>query len=170
MAGWIVLALWMSRDSSAVHATGFDHVRSAESEIRVLIAEGYARSATFRQLVDTTEALPCIVYIATVVKLSQRMNGALLHEAAGRRDAPILRILLKTNLSREEAIAVIGHELQHVFEFVSQRPAAGGDEFEAAFDALDPRARAAGDRTYETDAAVVVTTKIRDELRRSPRR
>jgi hypothetical protein len=41
------------------------------------------------------------------------MRGALLHKPAGLREMPILRVVLKTNLAREEAIATIAHELQH---------------------------------------------------------
>lgn len=164
-----VVALWLAANSSAVHAAAFDHVRSQELQIRNLIGEGYSRSSTFRELVDAVEDLPCIVYVATVVKLSQRMSGALLHQAVGARDLPILRVLVRASLSREEAIAIIGHELQHVVEAVSARRPVEGVDLAGAFDALDPTARVSGDRKYETAAAIAVTTKVREELQHARR-
>ena len=86
--------------------------------IRTLIGDGYMRSATFKTLVDTVENLSCVVYVTSAVKLSDGMRGALLHSAAGSRELPVLRVLLKASLAPYEAIAVIGHELQHVIEAV----------------------------------------------------
>jgi hypothetical protein len=171
MAGWILVTLWMSANSNAVQPTTFNHVRSAESRVRGLIAEGYARSATFEALVDTVEELSCVVYIGTVVSLSQGMRGALLHwPVVGSREMPVLRVLLVASLSRDEAIAVIGHELQHVVEAVRGVRAEGGDAtITAVFDKLAPTARARGSARYETEAAVYVTTKVRRELHRARR-
>jgi hypothetical protein len=150
MVGWIALALWMSGDSSAVRPKAFNHVRSAEAPIRSLIAEGYTRSATFRTLVDATEARSCVVYFASVSKLSESRQGALLHRSAGRGDTPILRVLLRTSLSRTETIAVIAHELQHVVETLSVASLQGGVSF----------------TTGETEAAIAVTIRVREELRK----
>ena len=70
---------------------------------------------------------------------------------------PILRVVLKSNLSREEAIATIAHELQHVVEAVTTIPASGQWNMSAAFDKLDPaRAHTTGVHVYETNAAVKV--------------
>lgn len=163
MAGWLVLAIWMSADSSAVQRATFNHVRSHERQLREAIAEGYARSPTFRALVDATEELSCVVYIATAVTLSQGMRGALLHQSGGRREMPILRVLVKANLSRDEVISTIGHELQHVVEAI-EGAARTGVEMITLFEKLDSNPTT-GKRTYETDAAVQVTSKVAGELR-----
>ena len=171
MAAWIVLALWMSGNSSSAQPTAFNHLRSGESFVRDVIGEGYARSVTFRRLVDTTEGLPCIVYVATAVKLPAGMTGALLHMPAGLREMPVLRVLLKSNLSRQEAIAMIAHELQHVVEAASAARTTGRWDMAAAFDQLDPAtARTTGVHRYETDAAVEIWRTVRDELRRGDSR
>jgi len=164
----LVVALWLRANLTAVQSTPFKHVRSEESHVRTLIADGYVRSATLKELVDTVEELSCVVYIATAVKLSQGMQGALLHLLAGSRETPILRVLVKTNLSRDEAIAVIAHELQHVVEAVRGTQGAAASGATAVFDALDPTARAGGDRKYETAMAVAVTAKVRKELKKAP--
>ena len=67
---------------------------------------------------DSVEGLPCVVYVASVVKLSDGKRGALLHWPSNSPEMPVLRMSIKTNLSHDEAIAVIGHELQHVVEAV----------------------------------------------------
>jgi hypothetical protein len=171
MATGIVLALWMSVNSSAVQPTTlshpFNHVRSDDSRVREAIGEGYTRSATFRALVDATEALSCIVYVTPAVKLSRGMRGALLHRTDGRRDMPVLRVLVKTNLSRDETIAIIAHELQHVAEALGAATEPEGAAVAVVFETPDATAR--GDGTYETDAAVDVARKVRDELQRSRR-
>ncbi len=167
MAGWIVLAIWVSVDFSALQRATFTHVRSPEEQVRETIADGYARSPTFRALVDATEGLSCVVYVTTVVKLSQGMRGALLHQPAGRREMPVLRVLVKRNLSRDEAIATIGHELQHVVEAMSGT--AGGEIQMAALFAGLNATEGHDVRKYETDAAVDVTRRVHDELRHRPK-
>jgi hypothetical protein len=142
-------------------------VRSHDVRLRDLIARGYAQSATFRRLVDTIEDLPCIVYVTSAVKLSGGVTGALLHTSAGLPELPILRVLVKTNLPADEAIWTIGHELQHVVEAVGGLREKGGLAITATFDALSARGRSSGGTPYkyETEAAIIVATQVRDELR-----
>src|SRR5215212_210908 len=125
MAAWTVLTLWISVNLNAVPPATFNHVRSDQARVRGMISEEYARSTTFRNLVDADEELPCVVYIAPIAKLSQGMRGALLHETHGLREMPMLRVLLRANLSGDEAISVIGHELQHVVEAIRGGGASG---------------------------------------------
>jgi hypothetical protein len=97
------------------------------------------------------------------------MRGALLHSSVGLREMPVLRVVVTRNLSRDETISVIAHELQHVLEAVDGAASAGAVPMTVIFDELDPTARARGIRKYETDAAVAVTRKVRDELGRASR-
>ena len=166
MAGWIVIALWISANAGGAPQAAFAHVRSGEHPIRTLIADGHARSPTFRALVERVEQMSCVVYVATAVKLSQGMRGALLHTAVGPDRIPVLRVLIRASLGPDEAIAVIGHELQHVIEAIEHAPAAGSQPMSAVFDKLDETARGGSIRKYETEAAIEVTERVRDELRR----
>src|SRR5262245_28204224 len=150
MVPWIVLTVLMSPDSSSSASIAravvpptdqsqtFTHVRSGDARIRARITEGYARSATFRALVDAVESLSCLVYIAPVVKLTDGMRGALLHGSAGSLEMPVLRVLILANLSGEETIAVIGHELQHVSEAMRGTRMDGADSLTEVFAGLDP--------------------------------
>ena len=173
MAGWIVLALFTlagsSGESPATFDPTFDNVRSAEPALRLLIADGYRRSATFKAVVDRIEALPCVVYVGTTAKLSHGMRGALLHSPVGLKEMPVLRVLLRANLSDDEAISVIAHELHHVDEALGQTPAGHEVVMTAVFAKLDPTAEGRDVRKYETDAAIAVTNTVRAELRRHRR-
>jgi hypothetical protein len=163
MGAWIVLALWMSPNLTAVPRSFFAHVRSEDPRVRALLVEGYAHSGTFRKMVDAAEALSCIVYISSAVKLSQGMNGALLHQSGGRPEMPVLRVLLKTNLSSDEAMATIAHELQHVVEGVTGLTSRGDGNLRAVFESLGA-AGARGTTKYDTEAAIQVTLLVRSEL------
>src|SRR5262249_37135848 len=99
------------------------------------------------------------------IALSQGMEGALLHTVNGRPDLPILRVVIKASLAGNRAIAIIGHELQHVVEL------AGADMSSSRavtdrFAALDADG---GPNTahVETEQAKSVTLRVLDELRRS---
>jgi len=165
MAAWVVLTLLLSGNLSAGQPA-FNHVRSEEERVRHLVETGYRRSATFRALVDSVEASPCIVYIVRTVHMAQGINGALVHVAAGGREQPILRVLVRPNVSDDEAIATIGHELRHVIEAVNGDGGPGVDF--TVFDRLDAApGTTSGGRKYETGAAIIVTGVIRKELRLS---
>ena len=167
MAGWMLVALWTSANSIAPQPATFNHVRSDESRIRTLVAEGYAHSPTFRTLVDTVEGLSCVVYVSTIVKLSGGKRGALLHRAAGRTEMPVLRVLLKTNLAPDEAIAVIGHELQHVVETMREADAAGRFDPAAASAKRSSSSRADSRDRSDTEQAIAVTARVLDELKKN---
>jgi hypothetical protein len=161
MAGWILLAL-LSTNSIAVQPASFKHVRAIEPRIRRAIADGYARSPTFKTLVDAVDRLPCVVYIGHIVKLSDGMSGALLHSSAGSRERPVLRVLLKASLAHDEAIAVIGHELQHVVEVVGG--AAGVLDFRDAV-GRSGYGNTPGLHRYDTPSAIAVTESVTMELK-----
>ena len=84
MAGWIVLAFWMAANCNSARPNAFNHLRSNETFLRDVVIEGYARSGTFRDLVDATERLSCIVYVTIAVNMPAGMRGALLLRPAGR--------------------------------------------------------------------------------------
>jgi len=169
MAGWILLTLWTSANSIAVQPTTFKHVRSAESGIRALIADGYARSPTFKKLVDAVDDLACVVYVSSIARLSQGMRGALLHWTAANPEMPVLRVLLKANLARDEAIAVTGHELQHVIEAVRKDRVTDRFDVTATFDRLDPSSQRGSVHKYDTDEAIRITVTVLDELNQARR-
>ena len=69
------------------------------------VAQRIRAFADVQAVVDDVESRPGIVYIEQAVTLSRAMDGALLHTIAGSREMPLLRVLLKTNLAPDYAIA-----------------------------------------------------------------
>jgi hypothetical protein len=161
---WIAATCFCSFALTADRATAseFLHVRSDDACIRAVLRSGYDRSPTFRALVDEIESRPGIVYIEQAVKLSRRMDGALLHAVAGSREIPLLRVLLKTNLAPDYAIAVLGHELQHVVEVLRAGPPKDAAAIAALFAALDHQT---DDSKFETEDARAIASLVRSELR-----
>ena len=144
----------------------FTHVRSESATIRARLVDGYVRSEMFRRLVDEIERLTGIVYIDETVKLSQHKYGALLHAIGGSRQMPILRVMIKSNLAGDYAIAVLAHELQHVVETLQAAPSSG-PAMGSYFASVD---REASTSKFETEEARRVTTTVLDELRASRKR
>lgn len=159
-----ILALVVTGTTALAHtktAAGFDHVRSDRAPIRALLASGYERSATFRRLVDDIGQLPGIVYITETVKLSQCMDGALLHTVGGSGQTPILRVVIKTNLAGDYAIGILAHELQHVAETL-RAGLTSGTAMGVLFASLD---RDGSSSKFETEEARLVAARVIEELR-----
>lgn len=169
----------MSADSSVIRPTAFlhlrsgdasqtaadfRHVRSAQADVGELLTAGYERSVTFKALVDEIETLPGIVYIEKTIALSRGLNGALLLAAAGSRELPILRVLIRANLSGDYRIANLAHELEHVVEVLRAGATTSG-EMSRLFASLDEPERRPGPR-FETAAAREITEQVLKELGR----
>ena len=148
-------------------AAEFEHVRSEEASIRVLLRNGYERSATFRMLVDDIDSRPGVVYVASTIRLSRHMDGALLHKLGGSPDIPILRMLIKTAIAGDYAIGILAHELQHVLEVLRAGSPADGAAMATLFGALDHQA---ADSKFETEEARAITSRVLDELEAGRRR
>ena len=167
-------SLWMAATcfcgfalaASRATASDFLHVRSDDASIRDWLHSGYDHSPTFRALADEIESRPGIVYIAQAVALSRGMHGALLHAVGGSRELPIFRVLLKTNLGRDEAVSILAHELQHVLEVLRAGSPADGAAMATLFGALDAQT---ADSKFETEDARAITSRVLSELRANRR-
>ena len=73
----------------------------------------------------------------------------------------MLRVLLKTNLAGDYAVAVLAHELQHVAEALRAGPPRNAAEMEALFTAHDPQTV---DSKFETEEARAITDVVLREL------
>jgi len=161
MRGILVSVLLLAASPAA--AAPFAHVRSEDAAVQSWLADGYARSATFRALVDEIDGLPGIVYIEATVAVPLGLDGALLHSVAGSRDLPLLRVLVRWSLSRATGIATIAHELQHVAEVLRAGQTADSAAISALFGSIG-ETRSTGSRHFETADAKRVTRRVLDEL------
>jgi hypothetical protein len=94
-------------------------IRSSDRALNELLADGYARSATFQCLVDAISMKNTLVYVEAGVCAFGHVNACLLPFMATTDKARYLRIVLTRPLNtakKDRLIALIGHELQHALE------------------------------------------------------
>ena len=90
-------------------------VRAPDARVHSLLAEGLHRSRTFAALITALNRTDVIVYIESVMTLPKDTMGRLTMMPRGG-EFRYLRVQIRADLSRREAIALIGHELQHALE------------------------------------------------------
>jgi hypothetical protein len=98
----------------------FTRVRSTERFMIALIREGYERSPTFRELVDTLQHSNMIVFVQPGPCAGGRIRSCLtsVNGSAAERH---IRIKVDTRTSKGALIAAMGHELQHAVE-IAEHP------------------------------------------------
>jgi len=162
---WLLagLSLWVGGVDE--HTGGrMPHLRPLDSLAGNAIEVGLERSPTFAALVKTIEGSEFVVYVESSRKLKDRMKGCLVHGTAGSR---YLRVLLKTGLSIDERIEVLGHELQHVREVIQAGIPNDSASMQELFSRIGYNKRQQGgqQQEYETQAARLVSATIARELR-----
>jgi len=127
-----------------------------------LIEDGVRRSAAFRTLVDRLFGTGVIVYVEPVTYLPPQTDAV---TQFGGVAGPFryLRVSLRARAERVRLIALLGHELQHVFE-VSQSPAVVSVQ---SFEALYRRIGDTNEAGYDTSAARRAGDRVMTELMRS---
>ena len=94
---------------------GGARIRPTDSRSEALLREGMARSQTFRQLVDRLEASNVFVYVSISPLLKSSLAGGLnwMTQSGAYR---YLRATISSELSHDQTIAALAHELQHAVE------------------------------------------------------
>ena len=95
-------------------------VRSGDTRSAALLTKGLERSATIRALVHHLEQRNVIVYIQIQPALKRRLAGTLTW-ITNTPTHRFVRVSINPELKTEDAIATLGHELQHALE-VAQAP------------------------------------------------
>ena len=158
------MSLWVGGIGDERSAASMPHLRPLDSLAANAIDVGVKRSPTFAALVQTIEGSEFVVYVESSRKLKDGMEGCLVHGAAGPR---YLRVLLKTGLSVDERIEVLGHELQHVREVIEAGILNDSASMQALFSRIGYNKRQEGGRQqeYETEAARSISATVARELR-----
>ena len=136
-------------------------VRTVSPRIQSLLAEGMKRSTTFARLISAVNQTDVIVYLQPVVDMPKSLAGRLLllPLAGGQR---YLRVQLRADLTPDETIALIGHELRHALEVADARDVRD----EASLIELYQRIgnTGGGSHSYDTVAAQTTGRVVRSEL------
>jgi hypothetical protein len=143
------------------------HVRSEDHLLADLITRASLGSATFRRLLTTIESTNGIVYVEAGKCSHGGVRACLLmwvHAAGGNRFLRV-RVDRQREDSDLDAMASLGHELQHAIEGLSDVTVIDGTTLYGFFRRYAPT----DDSRFETTAAVTIGNTIRDEIQASER-
>jgi hypothetical protein len=138
------------------------HMRTGVDRIAEVITSGYARSRSFKNLVDRLRSAGAIVFIEAgrcKPNALSAVRGCLVPRAQTEH-ARYFQMVVDVGKSDDRLIALVGHELQHAFELVSL-PMTMKNAIEASRSGFQHTAA----RTYETEQALRVAEVILRELR-----
>jgi hypothetical protein len=136
-------------------------VRAAEARVHSLMAEGLQRSRTFASLVTALNRTDVIVYIESVMTLPKDTMGRLIMTPRAG-EFRYLRIQIRAELSRREAIALIGHELQHALEIADAQDVRDTTSLIKLYERIGHQSL--GEHAYDTEAARDTGRVVRREL------
>lgn len=137
-------------------------VRSTDRRIMELIHTGVERSATFAQLVTLLNATDVIVYIERVATLPNTLAGRMLLLPMAHQQR-YLRIQVRADLSPNELIALIGHELRHALEIAEDATVRDQSSMLTLYQRIGHRS-AGTMHTFDTFAAQDAGRQVRSEL------
>jgi hypothetical protein len=151
--------------ASSVPATidgGGPRIRPQNAYIAELLKTGRARSATLRSLAERIEASNVIVYIAVNPLLKSGLSGAL-NWMTRAGEFRYVRASLSRDLTPDQMIATLAHELQHAAEVAEDATVISEDTLVAMYRriGLPSRASVPG---WETIAAQQIGYQVRREL------
>jgi hypothetical protein len=136
-------------------------VRATDARLQSLLGEGLHRSRTFASLLTALSRTDVIVYVESVMTLPKNTMGRLaMMPMAG--DFRYLRVQIRADLSRREAIALIGHELQHALEIADATEVRDSTALIGLYERIGHAGD--GEHTYDTDAAQDAGRTVRREL------
>ena len=152
---------------AAETSTATSRVRSTDRALVELIEQGARGSDTFRRLVAAIQTSNGIVYVEPGT-CSHGVRACLQMWMLVSGPDRFLRVLVDRQKadSAVELTGLIGHELQHVIEALSEPAVTNGAMLYNFFRRYAPT----DDNRFETTAAVNAGNTIRDELRTKRRR
>lgn len=141
---------------------GGPRIRPQDSRSVQVMQEGVTRSSTFRSLVDRIESSNVIVYIAVSPALKPSLSGALTWMTRAG-DFRYVRASISTELTFDQMIATVGHELQHAVEVIEDESVSDERSLVALYKRIGEPSRAANSG-WETANAQQTGYQVRREL------
>jgi hypothetical protein len=136
------------------------HIRTDTPYIRAILKDGLTKSPTFARLASRIERSDVIVQIEVVPRLPSAVEGRMLlltRTIANR----YIRIQIELRGSRQDTIALLGHELWHAGEVANAPDVSTQDELVALYERIGTRV---GFKQYETAGARDAGRRVRSEL------
>lgn len=142
-------------------------VRSSDDRFLGLLRDGCRRSPTFRGEVASVERLHGIVYVARGrcgPGAAGQLAACLLHVVVTAGDGTRILRVVTGDVARDRWIALVGHELHHATEALTDPAVVDGGSMTVRFQSLDPEWSSKTLGQYETRAAQDVEARIAREL------
>jgi uncharacterized protein YoaH (UPF0181 family) len=136
-------------------------VRAATSRVHELMAEGLRRSPTFASLMTDLNRTDVIVYIEQIMTLPKETLGRLTIVPRGDKYR-YLRIQIRADLPRNEAIALIAHEMRHALEVADDADVRDSVGLIRLYERIGHSI--GGEHVYDTIAAQDTGRQVRREL------
>jgi len=163
-SGLFIVALFMVMWPRLVFSTSWQeqvHLRSENPAITRLIARADQRSITFHGLLEDMARTDGLVYVETGL-CGHGVRACMLHSITRSGPFRLLRILIdpqSANTDDAHLAGIIGHELQHALEVLSNPKITSGA---AMFNFYNRTAPASG--AFETAAARLVGDRVIGEM------
>jgi hypothetical protein len=147
--------------------TGEVRLRPQDPRLEKVLKDGAARSTTFKALVDRIEASNVIVYIALNPIMKSNLSGMLtwMTQSGGYR---YLRASISTELTPEQMIATVAHELQHAVEVIEDESVVDEKTLVALYRRIGHQNSNVAPARWETTAAQQAGFRVRRELGSPP--
>jgi predicted transcriptional regulator len=139
------------------------HLRPQDDRVAQAVREGSKRSATFKSLVDRIERSQVIVYVAVNPLIKSNLSGMLtwMTQAGGFR---YVRASISPELSADQMIATVAHELQHAVEVIEDESVTDEKSLTALYRRIGRPNGAEAPSRWETTAAQQTGYQVRREL------
>lgn len=145
----------------------FDHLRPQGSRVEGWLRDARRRSPTIRRLLERIERSEVIVYLDISRALPPDVSACLTWMAA-TASGRILRVSFKQDLGTTEAMALLGHELQHVVEVIEHPEVRSPEALLDLYTRIGHPSAGTGQR-WDTADAIAIGTLVRLEATSEPR-
>ena len=141
----------------------FTRVRSTQRYMIALVREGYDRSQSFRELVDTLQQSNLIVFVQLGYCAGGRIRSCLV-SVNGSQRARHVSIKVDPHTTNDRLIATVAHELQHAVEIAEHPEVIDASSALALYRQIALGRCREGLRECETTRALVTEKKVLEEL------
>jgi hypothetical protein len=131
--------------------------------LRAVLAEATQQSRTISGLVEQVGSSNVIAHVECMHFKSIILEGRTLFVLA-RPDVRYVRVEVDCLLPRQEVIAIIGHELQHVAEVAAAPDVVDEQSFARLLGKIGFPTQVCSREQYETEAAILVAERVRREI------
>ena len=136
------------------------NVRASDNELVALLSDGVKKSATLRALTERLSKSDVIVYVRPDV-LSRNANQGHLSFLSSSGGYRYLVVHLPVGQSKQQQIAMLGHELQHAVVIADAPSVTDSDTLRKEFERIGKVIMAANGRDFSFDSQAATDARQR---------